>query len=105
MAQERTNWCWAASGQMVMSYLGVRVSQCQQAIRQFSRPGEAPLQCCDPDQCNWTGYPEYSKFGLNEKLETTPPLTWDRLRYQLSVLKNPVAFTWKWKWQSFEHMM
>ncbi|MBI5042523.1 MAG: hypothetical protein HZC10_01535 [Nitrospirae bacterium] len=40
--QETQNWCWAASGQMVMDYLGHNVSQCTEANNRFGRTS-APL--------------------------------------------------------------
>ena len=33
--QETNMWCWAASGQMVMDFLGNNVSQCVQANNRF----------------------------------------------------------------------
>ena len=35
--QETGMWCWAASGEMVMEYLGRAVSQCTQANDEFGR--------------------------------------------------------------------
>jgi hypothetical protein len=55
--QQTDAWCWAASGEMVMSYLGGMVSQCEQANRRF-----AHTDCCNtptPASCNQGGWPEF----------------------------------------------
>ena len=44
--QETGMWCWAASGQMVMDYLGTSPSQCTQANNRFGR-----TDCCTIDLC------------------------------------------------------
>lgn len=44
--QETGMWCWAASGQMVMDYLGHDVAQCVQANNRFSR-----TDCCQGGPC------------------------------------------------------
>src|SRR5215208_2563397 len=37
--QETSMWCWAASGEMAMDFLGTDVSQCDQANKRFGRGG------------------------------------------------------------------
>lgn len=57
--QETQNWCWAASGQMVMDYLGHNVSQCVQANNRFGRN-----DCCEIDLCPTpTEPPTYDASG------------------------------------------
>jgi Papain-like cysteine protease AvrRpt2 len=40
--QETPVWCWAASGEMVMDFLGTDVSQCDEANKRFGRN-----DCCN----------------------------------------------------------
>ena len=40
--QETNMWCWAASGQMVMQFLGKNVDQCDEANKRFGL-----ITCCD----------------------------------------------------------
>ena len=42
--QETPVWCWAASGEMCMDFLGTDVSQCDEANKRFGRIGDAPTQ-------------------------------------------------------------
>lgn len=111
--QETSNWCWAASGQMVMDYLGHNVSQCTEANNRFGR-----TDCCNIDLCpaptqaatydaygNCTGcvcggWPEFGKYGFTFKTTSSAALSWADLRTQLSnesyCKKKPFAFSWHW---------
>src|SRR5678815_5331156 len=40
--QETSVWCWAASGEMCMDFLGTDVSQCDEANKRFGR-----TDCCN----------------------------------------------------------
>lgn len=111
--QETSNWCWAASGQMIMDYLGHNVSQCAQANHRFSRtdcctidlcpvPTEAPQyntfgNCIN---CACPGWPEFDAWGFSFKRTSSQALTWDQVRNQISnepcCLKKPFAFSWGW---------
>ena len=54
--QKTGMWCWAASGQMVMEYLGKPVEQCIQANNRLNRS-----DCCKsptPDECVMGGWPD-----------------------------------------------
>src|SRR5260221_12707878 len=76
-SQEETNWCWAASGQMIMARLGKPVEQCLEAKNRFT------LACCDtsrPANCDQGGWPEFDKYGFSAKTTNNSPLTWDQLR-------------------------
>ncbi len=110
--QETVNWCWAASGQMVMDYLGHNVSQCTQANNRFNRTDCCNIDLCpsptEPPQyqglncinCACPGWPEFDKYGFTFKMTNYSPLTWDKLREQLSnqtyCKKKPFAFSWGW---------
>src|SRR6476659_5029294 len=60
-AQQTSMWCWAASGQMVMNFLGGSVVQCDEANKEFSR-----IDCCNnptPGACVQGGWPQPDKYG------------------------------------------
>lgn len=96
--QETGMWCWAASGQMVMDYLGHDVSQCVQANNRFGR-----TDCCTtpvPNDCIHGGWPEFDKYDFSFKKTTNAALSWSALREQISTSehckKRPFCFTWHW---------
>jgi hypothetical protein len=111
--QETKNWCWAASAQMVMDYLGHNVSQCTQANNRFGR-----TECCNIDlcplpvepplydvagncvNCACPGWPEFDKYGFTYKMTSNKPLSWFQLREQLCnttyCKSKPFAFAWHW---------
>lgn len=93
-AQETPMWCWAASGQMCMSYFGKNVSQCEQAKNEFN-----VANCCGSSQgmeCIQGGWPEFNKYGFSNSVTVDEPLSWDEIEHQISCLKKPVAFSWHW---------
>ena len=109
--QETGNWCWAASGQMIMDYLGHDVSQCVQANNRFGRNDCCNIDLCPPPTeptcnvagghaCACTGWPEFDKYGFSFERTSNAPLSWDKVRTQISnepyCLKKPFAFTWAW---------
>jgi len=100
-AQKTGMWCWAASGQMVMEYLGHFVEQCVQANNRLGR-----TDCCQnptPNACVVGGWPEFDKYGFKFQRTSGKPLSWDRLRRQLAAKSQtnpcdstPFAFSWRW---------
>ena len=105
--QETVNWCWAASGQMVMDYLGNNVVQCTQANNRFNRTDCPCNQCGSNPQsnppCVWGGWPEFSKYGFTFNRTSSTALSWANLKKELKE-GRPVAFTWKWSGNG-GHMM
>lgn len=96
--QETARWCWAASGQMVMDYLGHDVSQCTQADNRFGRN-----DCCNqpvPNDCVLGGWPEFDKYNFSFAKTTNAPLSWGDLKAEVSANdrcgNRPFCFTWKW---------
>jgi hypothetical protein len=92
--QETGQWCWAASGQMIMGFLNHDVSQCLQANNEFGRS-----DCCvdkTPEDCVQGGWPEFTKYDFNHDRTSDQALTWDQLREQIACRKTPVAFSWHW---------
>lgn len=93
-AQEQPNWCWAASGQMVMEFLGHSVSQCTQVNNRLGR-----TDCCNsplPSGCNSTGWPEFDKYDFTYKTTSNAALSWEDVQEQIYCKKVPIAFSWHW---------
>jgi peptidase C39-like protein len=116
--QEKSNWCWAASAQMVMEYLGKSVKQCDQANDVIGRN-----DCCPgpdhqtPEGCNLPEWPFAerpfsTKYGFKaissgdtfpNKFPKEGALPWAVIQSQLAprdetnrCKSTPVAFSWKW---------
>ena len=99
-------WCWAASGQMIMAYLGHDVNQCTQANNAFGQTRCPCNQCGASPEANPTpacisgGWPEFEKYGFESKQTSEEPLAWNALTRQLSDASNckrrPFAFSWHW---------
>jgi Papain-like cysteine protease AvrRpt2 len=93
-AQETSMWCWAASGQMVMEFLGANVRQCDEANKRFGLN-----DCCNspaPNQCVTGGWPEFAKYGFTFQKTADAPLSWEQVKYQIDCLRKPFAFAWHW---------
>lgn len=97
--QETSLWCWAASGQMVMDYLGHNVTQCIQANNRFGRT-DCPCEQCTNSvanpPCVSGGWPEFDKYGFHFKTTSHAPLNWNQIRKQIYCSKMPFAFSWAW---------
>jgi len=92
--QETSMWCWAASGQMVMEFLGHNINQCDQANNRFGR-----TDCCNtptPTGCVVGGWPEFSRYGFTFNKTSDAPLTWDQVRKQIYCARKPFAYSWHW---------
>jgi len=101
-AQQVDQWCWAASGQMIMEFLKHDVSQCVQAQNRLGLS-----TCCAspiPKVCNKPGWPEFAKYNFDFKRTTDTALSWDTLKEQISCKDSPVGFSWGWVGGS-GHMM
>lgn len=86
-------WCWAASGEMVMDFLGVNVTQCDQANRRFGM-----TDCCStpvPDGCVQGGWPEFDKYGFTFAKTSYSALSWNQIVEEIGQ-QRPFAFTWAW---------
>ena len=101
--QETSMWCWAASGQMVMHYLGNNVSQCDQANHRFGVTNCPCNQCTSPvtsPPCVFGGWPDFDHYGFSSTRTSDTALTWDQVRKEISAQSScgnrPFAFTWHW---------
>jgi hypothetical protein len=96
--QETSEWCWAASGEMVMEYLGGQnpreVPQCYEANEEFGR-----TDCCTcptPAACVNPGWPQFDTWNFNST--TTPSgtaLSWSQVMGQINN-NQPFVFAWAW---------
>ncbi|AUX37869.1 uncharacterized protein SOCE836_101050 [Sorangium cellulosum] len=94
--QEQTYWCWAASGQMVMNFLGATVIQCDEANKQFD---PERTDCCDspvPSDCDVVGWPEPEKYGFTYKTTSDEVLPWKDVQDEIYCKHRPFAFTWRY---------
>jgi hypothetical protein len=97
IAQETNSWCWAASGQMLMSYIGnVNVPQCVQANDRLGY-----TNCCQtpvPAACIEPNWPDMPRYGFSQR--TGGALSWDAVRRQLAnggpFRGRPFGFSWGW---------
>lgn len=102
--QETGMWCWAASGQMVMDYLGHNVAQCTEANNRFGRSDCCNIALCPnpigSHACVQGGWPEFDKYGFTFTRTSNAPLTWEQIRNQVSsgseCGNKPFAFSWHW---------
>jgi hypothetical protein len=104
--QEASQWCWAASGQMVMETLHHGQNQCTQVNHQLNRSDCGCSQCsvaapaATSVACDQSGWPEFEDYGFRSHHTRDEALSWDQLRKQVSdepsCDNKPFAFTWRW---------
>jgi hypothetical protein len=93
LPQQQDEWCWAASGQMIMNYLGASVSQCDEANQLGGRS-----DCCNsptPAACDFPGWPQFANYGFSSA-SVNDALSWNDLWTQFDSHRSPVAFSWDW---------
>jgi hypothetical protein len=97
--QETGMWCWAASAQMVMHYLGTNVPQCVQANNRFGRRDCCSItRCPNPisgHPCVTGGWPEFFKYGFRYATTSNIYLTWQQIRNEIDH-NRPFCFSWHW---------
>jgi len=92
--QETGMWCWAASGEMCMDFLGTDVQQCDEANKRFGR-----TDCCNspvPNACINGGWPEFDKYNFSASRTSDTALTWTQLTEQIYCKNKPIAYSWHW---------
>lgn len=105
MGQQESMWCWAASSQMAIAFVGnINAPQCFSASTIESSGGTdccAINLCPSPDTlpCDHGGMPEpvldYYKFSYTE-VNGINSITYSELMNQFYCLKKPVVFIWWW---------
>ncbi len=98
-SQDTSMWCWAASGQMGMAFLGTFVAQCTQANDRFGRTDCCNIALCPTPATNHAcvqgGWPEFGRYGFSFNTREAA-LSWDELRGQMATARSAVAFSWQW---------
>jgi hypothetical protein len=100
--QETAVWCWAASGEMIMEYMGASIEQCDAANKHFGLD-----DCCNrsaPLECFNVGWPPFKKYDFNFSKTRNKALSWNQIKREISCKKKPFAFTWKYQGEG-GHMM
>ena len=90
--QHTPMWCWAASAEMSMTYLGHGVSQCLQANYRLGR-----TDCCGsptPNACVQGGWPQFEHWNFSAST-VNGALTFDQLQVEIDCCR-PIAFSWGW---------
>ena len=104
IAQQQSNWCWAACGAMITHTFGVNVSQCSQAGGATGR-----IDCCNsptPAACNVAGWTNYGWLGFTaSNTSDSVPLTLAQVKDQLITKGKPFTFSWLWAGGATAHMM
>ncbi|MBV8977720.1 MAG: C39 family peptidase [Alphaproteobacteria bacterium] len=102
LPQRQSNWCWAASAEMAMRYLGLDVPQCVQASYEFRPPNDGSPdvgrnKCCDAPStnCNQGGWPQFSTYHFDASNTSNAPLSFEQIRTEIDA-KRPVLFSWHW---------
>jgi hypothetical protein len=102
LGQTTDQWCWAASGEMIMTFLGASVSQCEQANQKFDL-----TSCCitpTPTECVRPAWPDFAAWGFSfKKTSAGEPVSWECLRAEIEA-GRPIAFSWGWP-DNTGHMM
>jgi hypothetical protein len=101
VSQQAGYWCWAASGQMVMAFLGHDTSQCQQVVARWDRS-----DCCPAPGaagCDVGGWPQFGRYGFAAESTEHEPLSWEAVKAEIDA-GRPVAFSWEWRYGG-GHMM
>jgi chitodextrinase len=94
--QIESNWCWAASGEMVMTFLGAPVEQCAEANDLAGRTDCCTSATSEANACNVTGWPDWTFWGFKYSATTDgTALTFAQLQAEIAA-RRPVGFSWHW---------
>ncbi len=103
IGQKTKMWCWAASGEMIMSYLGHDQAQCEQANKRYGGDPKACEILEDPTATSVQregitkgGWPEFDKWGFTAQRTSEAPLSFAQLKSEIDA-NRPVAFSWGWR--------
>lgn len=78
--QEKSNWCWAACGQMIMGYFGKNIPQRKQVMDRFGVI------------VNQTSLPDFGKYGFKFRKSNGKALTWKDVKTEIDN-RRPFCFT------------
>lgn len=92
--QLNDDWCWAAAGEMVMSYVDPAGAFPQCAIAEVSK-GKSP--CCGAQPVNgcvaggWLEFKDFAAFGFTNRTAST--LTWSRTKNEIAANRPVIVWT------------
>lgn len=91
--QHQSNWCWAASGQMITDYFGHPIAQCTQV-----NDANGMTNCCNlptPSACNLGGTTHIDNYGFTRTVVTTP-IAYKSLQCELFSDKRAMIYDLRW---------
>lgn len=96
--QETSNWCWAATTQMLAQHLNISVNQCDLANHRFNQNNCCNAQnpgtsCPKTVDCNRPGWLELDFAGVAFS-ETGTALSFDALKKQIFCSKKPMGYAY-----------
>lgn len=96
--QETSNWCWAATTQMLAEHFSLATTQCALANHRFGKtncctPATEGVACPKTADCNTPGWLELDFVGLKFS-ETSTALSWRRVKKQLYCRNKPMAYAY-----------
>lgn len=96
--QEKSLWCWAACGQMVMEYLRPEIRQKKSALQcQQATNRGCGHDCCDhpnAPRCNETDWPDFRWYGFSCRTTISRPLLFRQIMEEIDQ-NRPICFTQK----------
>jgi len=93
--QEQSNWCWAATTQMITAYSGVGVNQCDEANYNTGRSDCCTNSYSATHDCNQGGWWLLDYYGFNVTDVWNSAISFDLLTQEFAA-NRPVAFAWAW---------
>lgn len=94
IGQKTSQWCWAATAEMIMDYHKVPVDQCRQANDLLNR-----TDCCfipTPQACIEPGHSNFQLYGFQaDRKPNKAYLTFQEIISQIES-NLPFAFSWAW---------
>lgn len=93
ISQQTNNWCWAATTQMITTFLGHGVQQCDLANQRFGRTDCCTGNCPKNSACNMPGWTMFSESGFDFR-ESVTPLPWDSITKYIYCRKQPLAYAY-----------
>ncbi len=93
--QETSEWCWAASGETIMNYLGpTEVKQCYEANAELGH--DDCCSCPTPASCVQAGWPQFDHYGYTSTSTSWgTALSFDQLKAEIDA-DRPFLFSWAW---------
>lgn|GEM_PF-5413499 len=88
-----SNWCWAAAGEMISTYLGVRVPTEDQIDVRFDHlelATDSPVETAKR-RLLLPGWPDLDQYGINSDFSRRP-LSFERIRKEIETYSRPLAW-------------